>query len=272
MKKLTIGVFDSGVGGLTAMDVLAKALPCTDIIYFGDTGHMPYGAKTRDELIYMARKNVAFLEELGCDFILAACGSVTSVALDTVMEETETPLFGVAFPAAKRALDVSRNKKIGFIATQACVDSGFNQNMIHAICPNAVVYDNACPRFVPLIEAGISTPDSPELMDAIADYLAKIKRSGADTIILGCTHYPIITEAIGKYLGKSVRQISSSGEAAAALLAQLFESGYTEDSTHIGRRTYYTSGDAKVFEDLYKMLLSQTPDGEIIAIEPYDLP
>lgn len=269
MKNLTIGVFDSGVGGLTAMQKLTHKLPNTDIIYFGDTGHMPYGAKTREQLIYMARENIKFLEGMGCDFILAACGSVTSVALDIVSEETDTPLFGVAYPAAKKAIDVSKNKKIGFIATQACVDSQFNQNMIMDICPNAKIIARACPKFVPLIEDGISTADSAELMQAIEEYLQEIRKKGADTIILGCTHYPIISEAIKAYLGDKVRQISSSGEAVASLIDQLEESGYKCDENHVGERRYYTSGDAQVFANLYEKLLNEKPDGEIIAIEPY---
>ncbi|MGE4354364.1 MAG: glutamate racemase [Oscillospiraceae bacterium] len=271
MNRFTIGVFDSGLGGLTAMAELSRLLPHEDIVYFGDTGHMPYGGRDRGQLLYMARRNIAFLEELGAKLILAACGTVTSVALDTVSSETNIPLFGVAYPAVYAARDLAKNKKIGFIATQACIDSGYNQTLLKWAVPDAQIVARACPKFVPLIESGICSADSPELMSAIDDYLCDVRSAGVDVLILGCTHYPIISEAISRYMGENVRLISSSAEAADTLAAKLHSPGYTPDTSHTGKHTYYTSGNAELFRSLASKLLGHELDGEVISVPPYPL-
>jgi len=271
MSDFTIGVFDSGLGGLTAMEALSELLPHADIIYFGDTGHMPYGGRSREQLLYMARKNVEFLENLGCRLILAACGTVTSVALDTVAKETDTPLFGVAVPAIEKAKELTKNKTIGFIATQACVDSGFNQSLLQKAMPDANIIARACPRFVPLIEQGISSGEDNELRGAIEEYLRDIRSAGADCLILGCTHYPIIAEAIAGYMGKDVHLISSGGESAFTLSRMIPAMGHVVDEKHVGKRIYYTSGDAEVFAERAKTLLGHELPGEVIGIEPYPL-
>ena len=267
MSDYTIGVFDSGLGGLTAMEALSELCPNRDIVYFGDTGHMPYGGRSREQLLYMARKNVEFMESLGCKLILAACGTVTSVALDTVAKETATPLFGVAEPAIAKAKELTRNNRIGFIATQACIDSGFNQALLKKAIPEAEILDRACPKFVPLIEQGICSLRDERLYEAIDEYLRDIKAAGADCLILGCTHYPIIAKAIGEYMGEGVNLISSGGEAAAALAGMISSS----DSSRPGKRTYYTSGDAETFRCTAEQLLGKSLSGPVIGIEPYEL-
>jgi glutamate racemase len=269
MSNFTIGVFDSGMGGLTAVTALSGLLPHADIVYFGDTGHMPYGGRSREQLLYMARKNIAFLEAQGAGLILAACGTVTSVALDTVSKETKTPLLGVAQPAAETAKKLTENGVVGFIATQACVDSGFNQALLERAIPGVRVIARACPRFVPLIESGVCTGSSHELRSAIEEYLRDIKAAGADTVILGCTHYPLIAGAIQEYLGENVKLISSSGEAARAL-AEKLSGRQPEDGTR-GRHIYYTSGDGTQFAALAETLLARPLDGPVIQLEPYPL-
>jgi glutamate racemase len=205
MSELTIGVFDSGMGGLTAMEALTEQLPGARLIYFGDTGHMPYGGRSSAQLHYMARRNIAFLEDQGAQLILAACGTVTSVALDDVAEETATPLFGVAKPAVERAAKLTKNKKIGFLATEACVASGFNQALLETHIPGVEVYARACPKLVPLIEAGVCRGDDPVLRAALADYLSEIRDAACDTVILGCPHYPIIAKADRGPEGQRIR-------------------------------------------------------------------
>ena len=264
MLNKTIGVFDSGLGGLTAVEELSRLLPQADIVYFGDTGHLPYGGRSPEQLMFMARKNIAFLEGRGAGLILAACGTVTSVALDTVSAETETPLFGVARPAARTAAALTRNGVIGFLATEACVKSGYNQRVIAEYAPGAKVVAVACPKFVPLIESGVGS--GAELDAAIDEYLAPIVAAGADTVILGCTHYPIISAEIDRRLGGSARLVSSSGEAARALAASL--DGKIGGS---GMRKYFVSGDAALFASTAEKLLGRAPDGEIVSVEPYDI-
>ena len=185
MLKKTIGVFDSGMGGLTAVQELERLLPDADIVYFGDTGHIPYGGRSRSQLMYMARRNIAFLEERGAGIILAACGTVTSTVLDTLAAETATPLFGVARPAAVRAAGLTKNGVIGFIATEACIASGYNQRLISELLPGAEIVSSACPDFVPLIESGVCSWDDARLRSAIERYLSGIKAAGADVVVLG---------------------------------------------------------------------------------------
>ncbi len=271
MHELTIGVFDSGLGGLTAMKNLMKLFPHTDIIYFGDTGHMPYGGRSNEQLLYMARKNIAFLESEGSKTILAACGTISSVALHIVERETETPLFGTAFPTAETAVRETKNKVIGFIATEASVKSGFTKSLIKKLMPEAEVIDRACPKFVPMVEAGNCSHESLEVMETVHEYLAEIKNAGADILILGCTHYPMLEEAIAKYMGEDVKLLSCGGEAANALGKELFENGYTPDTTRKGKRTYYTSGSAEVFKELGSKFIGNELDGEVIELKPYEL-
>ncbi len=271
MQDLTIGVFDSGLGGLTAMSALTKLFPHTDIIYFGDTGHMPYGGRSREQLTYMARKNVAFLESLGAKTILAACGTVSSVALHVVSEETKTPLFGTAIPTALNAVKKTTNKTIGFIATEATVKSGHTKGLIKNLMPDVCVIDRGCPKFVPLVESGNCSPDSEEVMEAVQEYLAEIKEAKADVLILGCTHYPMLSDAISKYMGDDVLLMSCGGEAAIALAEQLTADGYVPDTSRKGKRTYYTSGSAETFKNLGSRFMGEELDGEVIEIPPYEL-
>lgn len=271
MSDFTIGVFDSGLGGLTAVQALSELLPHEDIVYFGDTGHMPYGSRSREQLLYMARRNIEFLRSKGAGLILAACGTVTSVALDTVAAETDLPLFGVALPAIERARQLTKNRIIGFIATQACVDSGFNQALIEKTIPGAQVIARACPKFVPLIESGVADSANAQLHDAIDEYLRDIRSAGADTVILGCTHYPIIAAPISEYLGRDVHLISSGGEAAAALARTLPAMGHVSDPGRTGTHTYYTSGDADTFRATAEKLLGRPLSGPVTAIAPYPL-
>ena len=268
MSNFTIGVFDSGMGGLTAVEELGRLLPQADIVYFGDTGHVPYGGRPRDQLLYMARKNIAFLRAKGAQLILAACGTITAVALDTVAAETDIPLFGVAAPAVEQARQITRNRIVGFIATEACVASGFNQALLENAIPGVQVIAQACPPFVPLIEAGIVSDEDPRLRQAIDDSLRGIRASGADTVILGCTHYPIISAAIQAYLGPQVHLISSSASAACALAAHLPAANAVSGS---GLHQYYTSGDAALFSATAEKLLGHPLPGPVEAIEPYPL-
>ncbi len=265
MLKKTIGVFDSGMGGLTAVQELERLLPDADIVYFGDTGHIPYGGRSRSQLMYMARRNIAFLEERGAGIILAACGTVTSTVLDTLAAETATPLFGVARPAAVRAAGLTKNGVIGFIATEACIASGYNQRLISELLPGAEIVSSACPDFVPLIESGVCSWDDARLRSAIERYLSGIKAAGADVVVLGCTHYPIIAGAINEYLEGRAELVSSSGEAARALAAAI------PGASGSGRREYYTSGDAGVFVSTAEKLLGRAPSGPVVSVEPYDI-
>lgn len=212
-----IGVFDSGVGGLTALWELRRLRPDLDIVYFGDTAHVPYGTRSPEMIRRFAGEAVGFLSGLGAEAILVACGTVSSVALPALSEHTGCPLFGVVEPAAEVAYRVSKNKKIGVLATEATVGSGAFDRALRRLGP-VVTRSLACPLFVSLAENGFTAPDDPVARAAAEHYLAPLRESALDTLILGCTHFPLLAAHIHRVL-PGVRLIGA-GEAAAAVLVE----------------------------------------------------
>lgn len=210
-----IGIFDSGVGGLTALWELRRLRPDLDIVYFGDTAHVPYGTRSPEMIRRFAGEAVGFLSGLGAEAILVACGTVSSVALPALSEHTGCPLFGVVEPAAEVAYRVSKNKKIGILATEATVGSGAFDRALRRLGP-VVTRSLACPLFVSLAENGFTAPDDPVARAAAEHYLAPLRESALDTLILGCTHFPLLAAHIHRVL-PGVRLIGA-GEAAAAVL------------------------------------------------------
>ena len=255
-----IGIFDSGLGGLTALKELRTLCPDCDIVYFGDTGRVPYGTRSKSILLRYADEDVRFLLSKGADRILAACGTVSSVVLPSIESSYPVKLTGVVKPAATQATSASKNKKIGVIGTGATISSGAFSKEIKAIDPNAEIIEVACPLFVPLVENGFVGRDC-EITDlAVKEYLAPIKEFGADTLILGCTHFPIIAENIQKYLGDGVVLINS-GSAAAAQLAH--ESKSTNGT---GRCEIYVSDSPSSFERVAKMFLGSDTIPEVHTV------
>ena len=212
-NESAIGVFDSGLGGLSAVRELARLLPHENIIYFGDTGRVPYGTKSRETIRKYTVQDARFLLSHGVKAILAACGTVSSNALECIEELTEIPVFGVVEDAARVAYEVSKTKRIGIIGTQATVNSGIFKKKIEAIDENAVVMQCACPLFVPLVEYGFTAEGDEITRLACERYLAPF-RGEVDTLVLGCTHFPYIMETVARLL-PSVEIISSAHEGAA---------------------------------------------------------
>ena len=202
MDDRPIGVFDSGLGGLTTVRELCRLLPEEDIVYFGDTGRVPYGSRSRETIVKYARQDVAFLRTFDLKTIVIACGTVSTTALDVLAAENPIPVLGVVAPAAR--------------AAQASIRSGAYERLIRAENPAARVLAQPCPLFVPLVENGRFRPGDVVIETVAAEYLAPLKAAGVDTLVLGCTHYPLLEKVIGAYMGPEVRLINSGAEGARA--------------------------------------------------------
>ncbi len=236
-----IGVFDSGLGGLTALRRLRALAPECDIIYFGDTARVPYGPRDTETLISFARQNVEFLRRQGAVRVLVACGTISSVLPKEDWAALPLPCQGVIHSAADAALAATKNGRIGILATAATIRSGSYEQRLHGKAEGLQTVPVACPDFVPLIEAGKA--ESEELRRAAQAYIAPIKAAGCDTVILGCTHYPLASRILQEELGADVTLVDSGGEAAAALLQSLPQ-GTTAGT---GRLRCCVSGDAAAF-------------------------
>jgi glutamate racemase len=217
-----IGVFDSGIGGLTVLHEIIEALPRENTVYLGDTARSPYGTKSVDTVLRYSFENSEFLVEKGVKILVVACNTSTAVALDRLRSELELPVIGVIGPGVRRALASTKNKKIGVIGTEATIQSGAYTRALKAADATVEVYSRACPLFVPLVEEGWT--DNAVVEMTVKAYLESLKQSGIDTLILGCTHYPLLKKAIRKILGSGVRLVDSAEETAAEVAALLKKS------------------------------------------------
>ena len=194
-----IGVFDSGLGGLTVLNAICAANEGLSIVYFGDTARVPYGSRTPDTILHFARQDVRFLLSKGVDAIIVACGTVSSIALKDLQSEFEAPIIGVIEPACRAAADVTETKHICVIGTHATVNSNAYSTCLNKLDPSLRVSGVECPLFVPLIENGFKE-DDPITKLTVERYLAPIRDTDADTLILGCTHYPFLIDTIKEVL------------------------------------------------------------------------
>ena len=255
-----IGIFDSGLGGLTAYKELHALLPAGDFVYFGDTGRVPYGSRSREILTRYARQDIRFLLRQGADVILAACGTVSSVVLDDIKSDFSIPLFGVVDASVNAALAATKNEKIGVIGTGATISSGAFAKKIAAANPHAAVTSIACPLFVPLVENGYIGRGCTVTREVAADYLAPLRDEGIDTLILGCTHFPIIADIIGDLLPGVT--LVNSGAAAAAEVAAVC--GKTSGS---GSASFIVSDSPVNFDTVARVFLG----GETIRAQKVDI-
>lgn len=219
-SDLPIGIFDSGVGGLTVYRALHVALPDERFVYLGDTARIPYGTKSLATVERYAVENSRFLDKHGIKLLVVACNTASALALPAIRKTVSTDVIGVIEPGAQAAVAASQTKRIGVIATEATVQSGAYRKAIAELAPSAQVIEIACPLFVSLAEEGWA--DSNESRSIAAHYLTKIVRQDVDTLVMGCTHYPILRRVIQETMGEEVRLIDS-GEAAALYVASLLE-------------------------------------------------
>lgn len=219
MNNNPIGVFDSGIGGLTVTKEIVKLLPHESIIYVGDTARVPYGTRSKEVITKFAKELTNFLLKRKVKFLVVACNTISSVALSQIKKISPVPVMGVIIPAVKKATQVSKNKKIGIIGTQGTIASKAYEQEIKKIDPKIKVVSSACPLFVPLAEEGLGSHKATKLL--AQDYLKDIIFAGIDSLILGCTHYPILSEIISKTVGPKITLIDSAEPTARQLKMDL---------------------------------------------------
>jgi len=211
-KDHPIGVFDSGIGGLTVLQKIIEALPRENTIYLGDTARAPYGSKSTETVLHYSFENTQFLIEKDVKLVVVACNTSTAVALEQLRETHSVPLIGVIGAGVRGALTATKNEKIGVIGTEATIQSGAYTKALKTAEPKIEVYSRACPLFVPLAEEGWTDNTIADL--TVKAYLTSLRQSGIDTLILGCTHYPLLKQAIQNFMGTGVRLIDSAEETA----------------------------------------------------------
>ena len=257
MDQRPIGVFDSGLGGLTAVRELCRLLPGEDVVYFGDTGRVPYGSRSRETIIKYARQDVAFLRTFDLKAILIACGTVSTTALDVLSAENPIPVMGVVEPAARAAARLTRSGNIGLIGTQTSVRSGAYERAIQAENPAARVIGQPCPLFVPLAEAGRIRRGDVVIETVAREYLAPLQEAGVDTLILGCTHYPLLADVIGDVMGPGVELVSAGEESAFELKRMLKARDLRADEERRGETEFYVSDRVEDFEQTASLFLQE---------------
>lgn len=240
-----IGIFDSGVGGLTVVGKMQEMLPSEDLVYFGDTARVPYGTKSKETVTKFSVENVEFLMEHDVKLVIVACNTASSLSLDFLKRCFRVPIIGVIEPGAKEAVSASRNNRIGVIGTHATVSSGAYEKAIRKISPRYVVFTQACSLFVPLVEEGWADKDVTKEVARV--YLKPLKAKSIDTLILGCTHYPILKTVLGKIMGREVILVDSASEVAKEARSILDADGLLNVSKAGGIHRFFVSDEPSRF-------------------------
>ena len=254
-----IGVFDSGLGGLTVVRELVKQLPFEDIVYFGDTGRVPYGTRSRDTIRKYALQDEKFLLSHNVKLVVAACGTVSSVAADTG-DNLPVPFIEVVSNSVRAAVKATKNKRIGILGTAATVNSGEHKRQILKLLPDALVSQNAASLFVPLVEEGWYKADDTVVLNTVERYLKPLLEEGVDTLILGCTHFPVLEEAIAKVAGNGVTLINMGEETAISVKNYLSQNGALCENSEKGKIDFYVSDKAESFRKTASVLLGEEID------------
>ena len=267
MDQRPIGIFDSGLGGLTAAEELSSLMPNEHIVYFGDSFNMPYGEKDHDAIVEMSRADMRFLTDKNVKLVFIACGTATSNALEVLRKECPVPVFGVVDASVNEALEATRNGRVGVLATRASIQAGTFEKLLKQRREDVFVESKACPKFATMVEDGVFEREDPRVRTAAAEYLPCMQSAGVDTVILGCTHYPLLADIISEYLGGGVRLISSSAAAARAVAKYIRENGMTSENG-TGSTEYYTSGDRDAFAATAFRMLRRDISSQLRQIEP----
>ncbi|MBC7082537.1 MAG: glutamate racemase [Firmicutes bacterium] len=252
MDGRPIGIFDSGVGGLTVVREVWRRLPNERVLYFGDTARVPYGGRPAFEIEGFARQIISYLQRRGAKFVIVACNTTSALALDTVEREFHLPLVGMLRPGARAAARATRTGRIGVIATEGTARSGAYERAIKELMPGAEVLSKGCPLLVPFIEDGRA--HSPEAMDALRDYLAPLLERDIDTLVLGCTHYPFLEDEIRRVVGPDVAIVDPAGETVEVASALLHDLDLAS-SARTGPDEFTVSGDPAGFASVAEKLL-----------------
>lgn len=267
MDPRPIGVFDSGLGGLTAVRELSRLLPGERLIYFGDTGRVPYGGRSRETILKYARQDVTFLRQFDLKAIVIACGTVSTTALDLLSQENPLPIRGVVGPAVRAALEATRTGRVGLIGTAATIRSGAYERALAALAPQVEVTARACPLFVPLVENGRTQPGDVVIETVCAEYLAPFREAEVDTLVLGCTHYPLIAPVIGAFLGPDVALVDVGAACARAVANELREKDLLAPPESEGEFRCYVSDTVDGFSALASRFLGRDVSGRVERVD-----
>ena len=256
ISQAPIGVFDSGVGGLTVAREIMRQMPNERIIYFGDTARVPYGTKSKETVTRFSKQIARFLQSHQVKTIVVACNTASAYAIEDLEAELDIPVIGVVKPGARMAADMTRNGKIGVIATEGTIGSGLYTKYIKSIREDATIYGKACPLFVPLVEEGLW--EDPVTVEIARRYLNELIDLDIDTLILGCTHYPLIRSTIGRVMGEDVTLVNPAYETAIALKRLLAEKNLlNEVAPPLGSNPYqfYVSDGAEKFKQFANSII-----------------
>lgn len=267
MDNRPIGVFDSGIGGVTATLELERLMPREKIVFLGDSHNMPYGEKTAEEIRRMSQWDADFLLQKGVKAIFIACGTATTNALEELRKSCPVPVLGVVEPAVSEAARTTKNRRVGLLATRASVLSGVFQRLMSGTAPDIEMTVQACPKFVTMVEQGIFDKNDPRVQSAVAKYLPTLRSAGVDTVILGCTHYPLLSDVITEYMGRDAALISAGAAAARSLSALLLSQGL-EGAWDTPETEFYTTGEASHFAETAGCILGRDISGCTSQIDP----
>jgi glutamate racemase len=267
MDPRPVGIFDSGAGGLTVLHECLVTMPHEDFVYLGDGARCPYGPRPRGEIRRFALEIASYLEQLGVKLILAACNSATAVALPLLQERLGVPVVAVLAPEAHAAVQATRNRRIGVLATEATVRSGRYAAAVNALDAGAHVVSVACPQLVPLIESDAATA---AIQAAVREYAAPLKEAEVDTVILGCTHYPLIRPVFERVFGRSTTLVFSAEETAREVAETLARKGVENDLRRDGKCRFLTTGSPEEFRRLGERFL-QLPIPSVEAVSVREL-
>ncbi len=269
LKSAPIGVFDSGVGGLTVVREIIRQLPDENIVYFGDTARVPYGSKSKNTIIRFSEQIIRFLKTKHVKAIVIACNTASALALDAVRHEFDVPIMGVVIPGARAAVEVTRQKKVGVAGTDATVRSGVYTRVIQGMNPEIEVVEKACPLFVPLVEEGFK--EHIVTREIIEFYLESMKESDIDTMILGCTHYPLLRSKIREYLGEGIEIVNPAYETAMDLKCLLEKRDIQNDRSGMhSHYEFYVSDAAEKFRNFANTVMPfDVPETNVVNIEDY---
>jgi glutamate racemase len=263
-----IGVFDSGIGGLTSVREIFRVLPGESVVYFGDTARLPYGAKSRETVTRFSLEIAAFLVRQNIKALLVACNTASSYALETLCQRLAIPVIGVIEPAARTAVEVSPRGRIGVVGTLGTVASGAYAAAIERLAPGAAVISRACPLFVPLVEEG--WVEHPVTRQVAEQYLLELRNGDLESLILGCTHYPLLGPLIADLMGPGVRLVDSGAEAARALAQLLAERGQLAPGSTPEHR-FFLSDEPRTFTRVAEAFLG-APLPPPIVVDQTDMP
>ncbi len=267
MNNKAIGVFDSGLGGLTAVRELNRVMPGENIIYFGDTGRVPYGNRSRETIIRYTKEDIEFLVKQDIKLIIAACGTASSVALPYLVDKFDVKIMGVLESACTEAVKRTKNSRIGVIGTAGTIKSGKYEEIIKGISDGVEVISVPCPMFVPLVENGYANSEAARLI--AKDYLAPLKKEKVDTLILGCTHYPLLKGVISDIMGEETVLLSPGELTAYSAREYLRENNLLTDKTEGGKNEFYVSDSVENFAFLGSTFLGSDIGAEVHKTEAF---